>query len=253
LNSLAYVVNLMTYGIHNICSKYHGNDACHMLLDTNFCGETQIVGDLQGKYYCEQNSYLEEQSICSYQQFQQNQYEPLEVDPHAELKDMIKQMAFNNLQFQQDNLQFQETTAASFNVIQEQIGQLVSTFHQTQNNKMLHDDVQHIPLLKVIACDVSFDETPGEPNKTSYVSCDDHKLNKKISSECMKEIVPQTFLDYDQDEFYSVLEIEKSLEISACECGVCNTCHDISASILGEDRLMLTTTCAKIKEDSINV
>jgi len=87
-------------------------------------------------------------------------------------------MAVNNLQFQQDNLK---------------VDQLVSTFHQTQNNKMLHDDVQHIELPEVIAWDVSLDETPVEPNKTSYVSCDDHELNKKISSECMKEIVPQKF------------------------------------------------------------
>jgi hypothetical protein len=245
MDSLAYLVNLMAYGICNTCSKYHGDDACPMLLDTNFCGETQIAGDVQGEYYCEQNSYLEEQSICSYQQFQQNQYESLEVDPHSELKDLIKKMVVNNLQFQ-------ESTTASLNDIQEQLGQLVSTFHQTQN-KMLHDDVQHIALLEVTACDVSLDESPGEPNKTSYVSCHDHELNKKISSECMEEIVPQNFLEYDQDEFYNAIEIEKSLEISTCKCGVCNTCHEIGESILGEDWLMLATTCAKIKENSINV
>jgi len=32
-----------------------------------------------------------------------------------------------------------------------------------------------------------------------------------------------------------------------------HTCHEISASILDGERLMLTTACAKIKEDSINV
>jgi predicted porin len=40
-----------------------------MLLYTNFCGQTQIVGGLQGQYYWEQNLYLEEQSIWLYQQF----------------------------------------------------------------------------------------------------------------------------------------------------------------------------------------
>ena len=69
LYQLAYLINLMEareqqscyqnhiqLAICNICSSnFHGNDACPMLLDTNFCGEAQMVGDLQGQF-----SYLEE-------------------------------------------------------------------------------------------------------------------------------------------------------------------------------------------------
>jgi hypothetical protein len=82
LDQLAYLINLMEareqqagFQNHiqlancNICSSsFHGNDACPMLLDTKFCGETQIAGDPQGQYYSEQNSYLEEQPIWPHQQ-----------------------------------------------------------------------------------------------------------------------------------------------------------------------------------------
>ena len=270
LKSLAYLVDLMTSGICNICSKYHGNDACPMLLDTNFCCETQIVGDLQGKYYWEQNSYPEEQFILPYQRFQQSeesnwsrynelnvyvadQYESLEVDPHSELKDIVEQMAVNNLQFQQDNLKFQQTTTASIKDLRAQVEQLVSTVHQIQENKMLHDNVQPIAPLEVISCDASLDETPGEPIEILFVSPDEHELSKKISSECMKEIIPKNSLKFDQDEFYTTLEIDKPLENFACECGVCDSCREINAAISGEGMLILTTTCAEIKENSINV
>src|SRR3954466_1972501 len=81
LDQLAYLINLMEAREHQLCyqnhiplaicnifsSNFHGNDACPMLLDTNFYGEAQMVGDLQGQY-----SYIKEQPIWSYQQFQQN-------------------------------------------------------------------------------------------------------------------------------------------------------------------------------------
>jgi hypothetical protein len=86
LDELAYLVNLMeaggqqassqnhiALGICKICSSnFHVSDACPILLDTNICGETQVVGDLQEQYYWEQNSYLEEQPIWPYLQSQQN-------------------------------------------------------------------------------------------------------------------------------------------------------------------------------------
>jgi hypothetical protein len=100
-----------------------------MLLDTKFCGETQIAGDPQGQYYWEQNSYLEEQPIWPHQQFQQN--ESLEVESQSHLEEIIKQMAESNLQFQHVQSSLQSITV--------QVEQLVSTFHQIQQNKMSHD------------------------------------------------------------------------------------------------------------------
>ncbi|KAK2429302.1 hypothetical protein QL285_027752 [Trifolium repens] len=113
LDQLAYLVNLMEareqhacfqnhipLAICNFCSSnFHGNDTCPMLLNTNFCGETQIAGDPQGQYYWVQNSYLEEQPIWSHQQFQQN--ESLEAQSQHHLEEIIKQMAESNLQFEQ--------------------------------------------------------------------------------------------------------------------------------------------------------
>jgi hypothetical protein len=60
-------------------------------------------------------------------------------------------------------------------------------------------------------------------------------------------------LKSDLDELYTSLEVDKSLEIFSCECGVCNVCHEISAAILGEDILMPTTTCAEIPTNSITL
>ncbi|KAK2429300.1 hypothetical protein QL285_027750 [Trifolium repens] len=111
---------------------------------------------------------------------------------------------------------------------------------------MSHDSVQPIALLEVKQCDTSLDETPGEPIKTLFVSSDEH-IN---SSECMKEITPQNSLKSDLDELYASLEVDKSFEIFACECGVCNICHEISAAILGEDILIPTTTCAENQGNS---
>ncbi|WJX61951.1 hypothetical protein P8452_46998 [Trifolium repens] len=117
---------------------------------------------------------------------------------------------------------------------------------------MLHDDVQPVALLEVMQYD-SLDETPGEPIETMFVSSDEHKVSNKNSSEYMKAITPQNFLNTDLDELYTSLEVDKSLEIFACECGVCNICREISAAILGEDILMPTTTCAEIPTNSITL
>ncbi|MCH85528.1 hypothetical protein A2U01_0006374 [Trifolium medium] len=81
-------------------------------------------------------------------------------------------------------------------------------------------------------CD-SLDESPGESIKTVFVSSDEHKVRNINPSEFMKEITPQNFLKSDLDELYTSLEVDKSLEIFACECGVCNICREISAAILG--------------------
>jgi hypothetical protein len=70
------------------------------LLDTSFCDETQIVGDVQGQYYCEQNSYLEEQPNWPYQQ-------NVSADTLSYLEEIIKQMAEINKQKDEDNLKFQ--------------------------------------------------------------------------------------------------------------------------------------------------
>jgi hypothetical protein len=48
-------------------------------------------------------------------------------------------------------------------------------------------------------CD-SLDETPGEPIETMFVSSDEHKVSNKNSSEYMKAITPQNFLNSDLDE-----------------------------------------------------
>src|SRR4030042_6368021 len=101
-----------------------------------------------------------------------DQYESLEDDPYSDLKDIVEQMAVNNLQFQQDNLKFQQTTTASIKDLRAQVEQLVSSAHQIQGNKMLHDNVQPIAPLEVISCDASFDETPGEPIEILFVSPD---------------------------------------------------------------------------------
>jgi hypothetical protein len=85
------------------------------------------------------------------------------------------------------------------------------------------------------------------------VSIDEQKINNLNSSECMKEITPQNFFKSDLDELYTSLEVDKSLEIFPCECGVCNVCCEINAAILGEDILMPTTTCAEIQNNSILV
>src|SRR4051812_21217291 len=100
LEQLAYLINLMESREHQSCYQnhirlalaifvlqiFHGNDSCPMLLDTNFYSEAQMVGDLQGQY-----SYIEEQLIWPYQQFQQNA--SLKADKQSYLEEIIKQMA----------------------------------------------------------------------------------------------------------------------------------------------------------------
>ncbi|KAK2398038.1 hypothetical protein QL285_059546 [Trifolium repens] len=236
--------------ICNICSSnFHCSDTCPILLDTNVCGETQIVGDLQGQYYYEQNSYLEEQPIWPYQQFQQN----VSADTLSYLEDIIKQMDENNRQMDENNKKIAEQMQSSLQSLAVQVEQIVSTVHQIQENKMLHDNVQPVALLEVMQCDISLDETPGEPIETILVSTDEHKTSSINSSECMEEITPQNFLKSHIDELYTSLGIDKSSEIFACECGVCNVCHEINAATLGEDISMPTTICAEIQKNSILV
>jgi hypothetical protein len=70
------------------------------------------------------------------------------------------------------------------------------------------------------------------------------------SSECMNEIIPQNSLKCDLDDLYASLEVDKSFENFACECGICNVCHEIGAAILGEDILIPTTTCTENQGNS---
>jgi hypothetical protein len=201
------------------------------LLDTNICGETQVVGDLQGQYYWEQNSYFEEQPIWPYQQSQQN----VSADTISYLEEAIKQMNENSLQMQ-----------SSLQSLAIQVEQIVSNVHQFQERKMLNDDVQPVALLEVMQCDTNLHENQGEPIKTLFVSSDEHTN----PSECMKEIIPQNSLKYDLDELYASLEVDKSFQLFSCECGICNVCHEISAAISGEYILMPPTTCAEIRGNS---
>ncbi|KAK2450134.1 hypothetical protein QL285_009269 [Trifolium repens] len=234
----------------NICSSsFHISDASPILLDTNICGETQVVGDLQGQYYWEQNSYLVEQPIWLYQQSQQN----VSADTLSYLKDIIKQMNENNKRMDEYNKQMDEQMQSSLQSLAVQVEQIVSTVHQFQEKKMFHDDVQPVALLEVIQCDTSLDETPGEPIETILVSIDEHKISNINSSECMEEITPHDFLKSHIDELYTSLEVDKSSEIFACKCGVCNVCHEINAAIVGEEILKPTTTCARIQKNSIVV
>src|SRR3954469_1976154 len=236
--------NHIPLAICNICSSnFHGNDACPMLLDNNFYGEAQMVGDLQGQY-----SYIEEQPIWPYQQFQQNA--SLKADTQSYLEEIIKQMAENNKQMTENNLQFQQQMQSMFPVKKVQGEQVISSVHQIQENVMFHDDVQPVASLELTRCDTSLDEISGEPIKTVFVSYDELIVKNKHSSECMKQIMPQNFLKSDLDELYTSLEVDNSLEIVACECGVCNVCLEISAAILCEDSLMPTTTCAEILANS---
>ncbi|KAK2435138.1 hypothetical protein QL285_020214 [Trifolium repens] len=143
----------------NICSSsFHISDDCPILLDTIFCGETQFVGNFQGQYYQEQNSYLTEQPIWSHPQFQQN--DSLVVEPQPSLEEMIKRM-------DEHNKQMDEWMQSSLQSLAVQVEQIVSNTHQIQE-KMLHDDVQPVALLEVMQCD-SLDESPGEPIETVFV------------------------------------------------------------------------------------
>ncbi|KAK2439707.1 hypothetical protein QL285_011199 [Trifolium repens] len=153
----------------------------------------------------------------------------------------------------ENHKQRDEQIQSSLQSLAVQVEQIVSTAHQLQEKKMFHDDVQPVALLEVMQCDTSLDETPGEPIETILVSIDEQKINNLNSIECMKEITPQNFLKSDLDELYTSLEVDKSLEIFPCECGVCNVCCEINAAILGEDILMPTTTCAEIQENPIVV
>jgi hypothetical protein len=105
----------------NICSSsFHISDACPILLDTAFCGETQFVGNFQGHYYQEQNSYPE-QSIWSHPQFQQ--IDSLVVEPQLSLEEMIKQMDENHKQRD-------EQIQSSLQSLAVQVEQIVSNAHQ---------------------------------------------------------------------------------------------------------------------------
>ncbi|CAJ2644472.1 unnamed protein product [Trifolium pratense] len=235
----------------NICSSsFHISDACPILLDTSLCGETQFVGNFQGQYYQEQNSYLEEQPIWSHPQFQQ--IDSLVVEPQPSLEEMIMQMAENNKRMAEDHLQFLQHMQV-MKVQTDQVEQIISTVHRIQEEKMSHVDVQPAALLEVMQCDTSLDETPSEPIETILVSVDEHKISNINSSECMEEITPQNLLKSDLDELYTSLEVDKSFEIFACECGVCNICHEINAAILGEDILIPATSCAEIPTNSITL
>jgi hypothetical protein len=160
----SYYQNHIPLAICNICSNFHGSNACPLLLDTTFCGETQFVGNFQGQYYQEQNSYLAEQPIWSHPQFQQN--DSLVLEPQPSLEEMIKQM-------DEYNKQMDEWMQSSLQSLAVQVEQIVSNAHQIQE-KMLHDDVQPVALLEVMQCD-SIDETPGEPIETIFVSSDEHE------------------------------------------------------------------------------
>jgi thiamine phosphate synthase YjbQ (UPF0047 family) len=85
-------------------------------------------------------------------------------------------MAEINKQMAEDNLKFQQNFQSSVRDITVQIEQIVSTVHQIQENKMLHNDVHPTALLEVIQCDTCLDETPGEPIKTLFASSDEHKI-----------------------------------------------------------------------------
>jgi hypothetical protein len=159
----------------------------------------------------------------------------LEADTQSNLKEIIKQMPENNKQVAENNLQFQQHVQSSLQVIKVQIEQIVSNVRQIQENKMFHDDVKLVALLEVIQCDTSLEESPGEPIEIEFVSSIEHKIRNISSSECMKEIIPENFLKSNIDELYvrTSLEVDKSFEIFDCQCGVCNVCHEINASILG--------------------
>jgi hypothetical protein len=43
----SYYQNHIPLAICNICSNFHGSNACPLLLDTTFCGETQFVGNFK--------------------------------------------------------------------------------------------------------------------------------------------------------------------------------------------------------------
>src|SRR3954471_18830604 len=158
-------------------------------------------------------------------------------------------MAENNKRMTEYNLQFQQHMQSIFPVKKVQGEQIISSVHQIQENVMFHDDVQPVASL-LTRCDTSLDEFPGEPIKTMFVSYDELIERNKNSSECMKEIMPQNLFKSDLDELYTSLEVDNSLEIFACECGVCNVCLEIIAAILGEHSLMPTTTCAEILANS---
>ncbi|MCH92672.1 hypothetical protein A2U01_0013613, partial [Trifolium medium] len=102
-----------------------------------------VICNSQGQYYWEQNSYIEEQPIWPYQQFQQN--ESVETSLQSYLEEIFKPMA---------------DAVSSLQDIAVQATQLASTVHQIQKNRMSHDDVQPAALLEVRQCDTSLDETP---------------------------------------------------------------------------------------------
>ncbi|KAK2449864.1 hypothetical protein QL285_009019 [Trifolium repens] len=157
----------------NICSSsFHISDACPILLDTAFCGETQFVGNFQGQYYQEQNSYLAEQPIWSHPQFQQ--IDSLVVEPQLSLEEMIKQIDENHKQRD-------EQIQSSLQSLAVQVEKIVSTAHQLQEKKMFHDDVQPVALLEVMQCDTSLEETPaivGEEILMPTTTC--ARIQKKL-------------------------------------------------------------------------
>src|SRR3954471_6529220 len=114
LDQLTYLINLMEAREHQSCyqnhiplaicnifsSNFHGNDACPILLDTNFYGE-------------DPHKHLKEfQVVCS-------------APSEPSLEDIVKQMAANNLQYQQQ-------IDSTLQTLQTQIGQLATLMNAMQ-------------------------------------------------------------------------------------------------------------------------
>jgi hypothetical protein len=202
------------------------------LLDTNICGETQLIGDLQGQYYWEQNSYLEEQPNWLYQKFQQN----VSAATRSYLEDCIKQMAEVNKQMIEDDLKFQQHMQ-SLQVIKvqtNQVEQVVSIVHQIQENKMSRDDVQPVSLLEVTQCDTCLDDSPGKPIKIVFVSSNEHKVSDKNSSECVKEDLFDSLMDDEcidefNADFPSITGFDDNFTCQNCtNAEICSMCAEFN-------------------------
>src|SRR6266487_1629147 len=214
LDELAYLINLMEAREQQACFQNH-----IPLLFCNFCGS---------KYHS--------MDAC-----------PILFDTSF--------IGMNQFVGVEDNSQFQQhMQSLKFMKVQpDHVEQIVSIDHQIQENKMSHDNVQPVAPLEVMQCDTSLDDSPGEPIKTLFASSHEHKVNSMNSSECVKEITPQNALQSDLDELHTSLEVDKSSEIFACECGVCNVCLEINVAILGEEILIPAATCADFQENSVTI
>ncbi|CAJ2661899.1 unnamed protein product [Trifolium pratense] len=107
---------------------------------------------------------------------------------------------------------------------------------------------------------VGFDDTFTGQDCTNieicsvYAKINDNHVATNSTDTINTETGPQeSKVQSDLDELYAALGIDQSAEIFSCECGICNVCLEINAAILGEDILMLPTTCAQIQENSIAV